>query len=106
MYSETINAFQPAPHAVMLPVIREGTRAGKRRRFQYVLPRSPNALAASSTSAGIERTPAIRLNNKYHCMLNRAIRRAASCASSPTADAITIEGPKIAGSSGAAGREG
>src|SRR5437879_13755817 len=83
MYSDTIRAFHPAPQAVMLPVRRDGTIAGRRTRRQYVLPRRPNDRAASWRSPGMARTPAIRLNKRYHCMLNNAIRMAERSAAGP-----------------------
>src|SRR5437899_11639583 len=87
MYSDTIRAFHPAPQAVMLPVRRDGTIAGNRTRRQYVLPRTPNDRAASWRSPGMARTPAIRLNNRYHCMLNNASRMAERSAGGPS-DAV------------------
>src|SRR5207244_12340023 len=105
MYSDTINAFHPAPQAVMLPVKRDGVLAGNRRRLQYVRPRRPNDRAASFRSSGMLRTAAMRLNSRYHCMLKSAMRMAANWAAAPK-DAVTTSAKRtITGRSAAAGRE-
>src|SRR3989454_3607507 len=105
MYSDTIRAFHPAPQAVMLPVRRDGTIAGNRTRRQYVLPRRPNDRAASWRSPGIARTPAIRLNNRYHCMLNNAMRMAESSAAGPSVAVTNNANPTIIGNRAVAGRD-
>src|SRR2546427_654748 len=105
MYSDTIRAFHPAPEAVMLPVRRDGTIAGNRTRRQYVLPRRPNDRAASWRSPGMARTPAIRLNNRYHCMLNNAMRMAESSAAGPSVAVTNNANPTIIGKRAVAGRD-
>src|SRR5437899_5745550 len=105
MDSDTIRAFHPAPQAVMLPVRRDGTIAGRRTRRQYVLPRRPNDRAASWRSPGMARTPAIRLNKRYHCMLNNAIRMAESSAAGPRVAVTKNANPTIIGKRAGAGRD-
>src|SRR5436309_13238629 len=97
MYSDTISAFHPAPQAVMLPVRSEGTIAGSSTRRQYAFPRSPNDRAASFRSSGMPRTPAIRLNNRYHCMLNNAMRTAESSAAGPRLGVEECDDPTMNG---------
>src|SRR2546430_17446635 len=105
MYSDTIRAFHPAPQAVMLPVRRDGTIAGRRSRRQCVLPRRQNERAASWRSPGMARTPAIRLNKRYHCMLNNAIRMAESSAAGPRVAVTKNANPTIIGKRAVAGRD-
>src|SRR2546426_682672 len=105
MYSDTISAFHPAPQAVMLPVRSDGTIAGSSTRRQYALPRSPNDRAASFRSSGMPRTPAIRLNKRYHCMLNNAIRTAESSAAGPRLAVAKSANPTMIGNRAVAGSE-
>src|SRR5208282_446194 len=73
-YSDRISAFQPPPHAVILPVTSEGSSAGIMTLRQVAIRESPNERAASRKSLGTWLTPAIRLNSTYHCIPVRISR--------------------------------
>src|SRR5438093_2612990 len=66
--SATIREFHPPPQPVMLPVINEGYNDGNKTRLMYWRLLALSALADSSISPDIDRTPPIRLNRMYHCI--------------------------------------
>src|SRR2546427_8440501 len=68
MYSETMSAFHPPPHACMLPMRIAGKAAGIRICFTYRPPLTLYALVASLMSFGTLLTAPTMLNRRYHCM--------------------------------------
>ena len=68
MYSAIIKAFHPPPHAVIVPVIREGSDAGKSNLLNFKNLVGLNESTTSLISLGIAFNPPNILNNRYHCM--------------------------------------
>ncbi len=68
MYSVTTNAFHPPPHAVILPVTKDGITAGRISFFHLLILVKLCIFDVSIRSEGIAIIPPIRLKSRYHCM--------------------------------------
>ncbi len=72
--SETMEAFQAPPEAVMPPVTYAGKIPGTISRRQRCRPRTPRSSMASRRSVGMAMAPAMALKRMYH-WAPRAISR-------------------------------